>query len=211
MTSPTQIVFKAAIAWAVVSLCASLGANPALARANTVEYVIDNSYPITSADIDRRVNFLRLQRKKASRDAAAQAMIDQTLHLMEMKRLGISVSDAQVNEAYNNFAKSNNATPRQVEQTLDQTGVTKRHFLEFLRATMGWNQALSKRYQSSVSQRDLEQETVQWMLSQGGEKPKSTEYVLQDVIFVIPAKDRNAVACQAEARGRGDARQVQWL
>ena len=38
----------------------------------------------------------------------------------------------------------------------------------------------------------IEQDAVQRMLQQGGEKPTATEYMLQQVIFVVPASERKA-------------------
>jgi len=37
-----------------------------------------------------------------------------------------------------------------------------------------------------------EQDVVRRMLEQGGEKPRATEYMLQQVIFVVPAAERSA-------------------
>src|SRR5690606_5505138 len=135
--------------------------------------------------------FLRLQRKPgASRAMATQDMIDQALRSAEMKRLNINISDQAVEQAYANFARSNNLSTKQMDQALAQANVTSRHFKEFLRVQMGWNQALGARYRATGQLSDSD--VVQRMLQQGGSKPSATEYMLQQVIFVVPANQRGS-------------------
>ena len=67
---------------------------------------------------------------------------------------------------------------------------TLAHFKEFIRVQMGWGQLLSSRYRAEGGM--SEQDAVQKMLQQGGTKPTATEYLLQQVIFVVPASERAA-------------------
>ena len=55
---------------------------------------------------------------------------------------------------------------------------------------MGWGQLLSARYRAEGGM--SEQDAAQRMLQQGGAKPSATEYLLQQVIFVVPAGERAA-------------------
>ena len=120
-------------------------------------------------------------------------MIDQTLRLAEAKRLGIRIGDAMVDAAYQRFATSNKMQLKQLDGVMAQSGVTKEHFKEFIRAQMAWNQALSARYRSGDGDGQVsEQDLVKRMLEKGGAKPSATEYTLQQVIFVIPAAERSA-------------------
>ncbi|MGN6467209.1 MAG: peptidylprolyl isomerase [Rhizobiaceae bacterium] len=150
--------------------------------------VIVNNIPITDYDIARRAAFLRLQHKSGD---AKQEMIDQTLREIEMRRLHINISDRQVDEAFANFAKKNKMTAAQLTQVLGHVGVTAGHFKAFIRAQMGWGQALGAR--SRADGGSNVQEAVDAMLKKGGEKPSATEYTLQQVIFVVPASERNAI------------------
>lgn len=167
---------------------ATMGIAPA--AASEIRYVVNNT-PITNYDIQRRAAFLRLQRQDASTQAAADAMIDQTLRLKEMERLNIDVPPQAVDEAYQRFAQSNDLSVAQLDNIMAQSGVTKAHFLDFIRSQIGWSQALQARArheENSVT----EQEAVQRMLAEGGEKPTATEYMLQQVIFVVPEDERGA-------------------
>ncbi len=120
-------------------------------------------------------------------------MIEQTLRLAEARRLGINISDAQVDQAYARFASSNKMQLKQLDGIMAQSGVTKQHSKEFIRAQMAWNQALAARYRAEQGGGGTsEQEMVRRMLEKGGSKPSATEYMLQQVIFVVPASERKS-------------------
>lgn len=161
--------------------------SPTAAFAAEIKYVV-NGVPVTSVDIQRRAAFLRLQQQ--STKGAADQMIEQTLQQHEMKRLNVRISDAQVNDAYANFAKSNKMSVAQMDTILSQSGVTKDHFKEFIRTQMGWNQALQTRARVEGTN---EQDAIRQLLKEGGPKPTANEYILQQVIFVVPERDRRAL------------------
>ena len=184
-------LFSAALALLVAAAPVSLAALTAPpAFASTIKYIVNN-VPITTGDIQHRAAFLKLQRRKGD---AAQEMIDQTLRLAEAARLGIRISDSQVDEAYARFASGNKMQLKQLDGIMAQSGVTKEHFKEFIRAQMAWNQAVGARYRAEQGGSGVsEQDAVRRMLERGGSKPTATEYMLQQVIFVVPAAERGAL------------------
>ncbi|MFI0848997.1 SurA N-terminal domain-containing protein [Mesorhizobium sp. IMUNJ 23232] len=160
--------------------------------ASEIKFVV-NGVPVTNYDIQRRAAFLKLQRKKGNlTQLAGDDMVDQTLKRAETARLGIKVPDDAVNAAYARFAKSNKMTPAQLTGILDKAGVTAPHFKEYIRTQLGWNQALSSRYKAQGGTMS-EQDAVRRMLEKGGNKPSATEYMLQQVIFVVPASERGSI------------------
>lgn len=192
MFSPRMIGFAAALA--AVFTAPALPSMPSLvtaAQASEIKYIVNN-IPITSYDIQRRAAFIKLQRGK---DSAADAMIDQTLRNAEVARLGIKVTDQQVDDAYARFASNNKMPLKALDQILAQSGVTKSHFKDYIRSQMAWNQALGARSRAvGKGSGTSEQEAVRKMMQQGGSKPKATEYMLQQVIFVVPAGQRSLIA-----------------
>jgi len=173
-----------------LSLAAVLPAAPA--AASEIKYVV-NGQAVTSYDVQRRAAFLKLQRKGGNLNAlAGEEMVEQALKNSEIRRLNIRVSDDAVNAAFDRFAKSNNMSPSQMSGVLDQAGVTAKHFKAFIRTQMGWNQALTARYRAQGGALS-EQEVVRKMLEKGGAKPTATEYMLQQVIFVVPPAQRGAL------------------
>lgn len=176
--------------FAAVAALGTMAVAPNAAAATEIRYIV-NGIPVTNYDIARREAFLRLQRKRGNlKQAAADEMIDQALRAYEIKRLKINISDEAVEQSYANFAKSNKMSTSQMDRVLTQSGVTTRHFKEFIRAQMGWSQALGARFRSSGQL--SEQDVVHRMLQQGGEKPTAVEYMLQQVIFVVPNDERKS-------------------
>lgn len=184
-----KYLFSAGFALLLAATAVSFTAMTPPAFAATIKYVV-NDVPITSTDIQHRNAFFRLQRRKGD---AGSEMIDQTLRLAEAARLGIRISDAEVNQAYARFASSNKMQLKQLDGIMAQSGVTKEHFKEFIRAQMAWNKAVAARYRAEQSGTGTsEQEAVKRMLEKGGSKPSATEYMLQQVIFVVPAAERKS-------------------
>jgi peptidyl-prolyl cis-trans isomerase SurA len=184
-----KYLFSAGFAFLVMATIVSFAAMMPPAFASAIKYVV-NDVPITSGDIQHRAAFLRLQHKKGD---AANEMIEQTLRLGEARRLGIRISDAQVNEAYARCASSNKMQLKQLDGVMAQAGVTKEHFKEFIRTQMAWNQALGARYRAEQGGSGTsEQDMVRRMLEKGGSKPSATEYMLQQVIFVVPNAERKS-------------------
>ena len=166
---------------------------PAFAAGSDIKVIV-NKVPITSLDVSKRAAFLKLQRRKGNLGSIAlDEMIDEQLKRVEMRRVGISVPDKQVNDAYARFATGNKMKLAQLDQVLNQSGVTPKHFKDYIRMQMGWGQTVSSRYRATSGQ-VTEREAVRKMMEKGGgAKPTATEYMLQQVIFVVPAAKRGAI------------------
>lgn len=200
MKSGTKQLLATALMLIAALVILPLAAGGGTAFASEIKYVV-NGVPITSYDLQRRIAFLRLQRKGGNvASAAADEMIDQVLHEQEMKRLRIDIPQQQVNEAYKNFASSNKMTVAQLDSVLAQSGVTSEHFKNYIHSQIGWNQALTARSQATGAN---QQDAIRQMMK-SGEEPSTTEYVLQQVIFVVPDRDRGRLL----AKRKREAQQV---
>ncbi|MDH7785014.1 peptidyl-prolyl cis-trans isomerase SurA [Ochrobactrum sp. 19YEA23] len=163
----------------------------ALAAGEGEVKVVVSGNAITNGDIQHRVAFLKLQRKGGGNltQLARQELTDEMLKRVEMKSRNIGVSDQEVDQAYAGFASRNKMTLAQMNQVLNQAGVTPDHFKKYIMVQMGWGRLVSARFRATgmVS----EQDAVQRMLKDGGKKPVATEYHLQQVIFVVPTSKRS--------------------
>jgi peptidyl-prolyl cis-trans isomerase SurA len=187
-----QSLLRAALA---IGLSASFAIAdfPALAAGSDIKVIV-NKVPITALDVSKRIAFLKLQRRKGNlASVALDEMIDEQLKRVEMRRVGISVPDKQVEDAFARFASGNKLKLDQLNQILNQSGVTPKHFKDYIRLQMGWGQTVGARYRATSGQVS-EQEAVRKMMEKGGgAKPSATEYLLQQVIFVVPAAKRGAI------------------
>ena len=155
--------------------------------------VVVNDTVITTGDINSRVRLLQLQRQKGNlKQKAQEDLIEQAIKMSEAQRTRIIASDAQVDAAFARFAAGNKLTPKQMEKALNQSGVGADHFKEFIRTQMSWPRLVRARFNTSSSGMTTG-ELVKNMLEKEGEKPSTTEYILQQIIFVVPKSKRNAI------------------
>lgn len=164
---------------------------PVAQAASEVRAVV-NREAITSYQIQQRTAFRQLRREAGGADAAMNELIDEALKKQEIRRRGINVPDAAVDQAFANFAQQNRLTTAQLGQVLGQAGFSSDGFRDYIRTQMGWGQAIQANMRQG--ERLTEQDAVQRMLQQGGQKPTTTEYTLQQVIFVVPQGQRGQMA-----------------
>jgi len=157
--------------------------------ASSVVAVVNNT-AITTGDVEKRVNFLKLQRAKGNlRSMAREQLIEDTLKREEILRVRASVSQSEVDAAYARFASSNKMSAEQLGKVLSQAGVGSEHFKQFIALQMSWPRVVNARFAGANTGKSL----VERMQENGGKKPVTTEYFLKQVIFVVPEKRRNAI------------------
>lgn len=188
-TKKTVRTMVAGLAFAVLAGLATPQASTAFA-ASEVRVVV-NGTAITSGDVAKRQAFLRLQHQKADAKAAEDQLIEQMLKQQEIARVRMSVSKDDVDASFARFASGNKLTTAQMTQILSQAGVGVDHFKAFIAVQMSWPRLINARYGSSnkMSNSDL----VARMMQNNKQKPETTEYILQQMIFVVPANKKGIV------------------
>ncbi len=155
--------------------------------------VIVNGKAITTYDIARRAAFLKLRRVRGNRTKlATEELIDEEVKMQAANRVKISVRKKEVDAAFARFAKSNKMPVRALTQILNRSGVTSKAFKRFIRAQMTWQRLMAAKVRAE-SQQKSNQDIFSKLHAQGGNKPSTTEYTLQQVIFVVPKKKRRAL------------------
>ena len=170
---------------AIVSFLAS---PPAVAQ--TEIKVLVNEQPITAYDIRNRTGLLRLTtRGRAGRKQAIEELIDERLKMQEAARQRISVADAQIDGAFGRIASRAKLTPVRLSQALRQSGVNPQTLKDRLRSEIAWSQIVRARFQATVkvTERDVA-EALAGKEAASGSKAGISQFDLQPIIFVIPAK-----------------------
>lgn len=158
-----------------------------------------NTIVITSNDVAKRVGFLRLRGEKGNlQQKAKQELVDEVLMRQEVIRTGTSVSTDDVDAAYERFAKNNKMSSAQLTQILTRAGIGPEHFKAYIGVSMSWPKTVAARY-GGGSNRMTNDQFVARLKENNGQKPTATEYMLQQVIFVIPDKKRNAIGGKRRA------------
>ncbi|WP_152045570.1 SurA N-terminal domain-containing protein [Aureimonas psammosilenae] len=185
-----RLLQRAALAMLVAATTAAATV-PSMAASEIA--IIVNKEPVTTFAIQQRIPFVKLRRMKGDpRQVATDELIDEALKKQETKRLGIRIPDEAVEQAFAKFATDNKLTNEQLGMVLSQAGFSAKAFKDYIRVQMGWGQAVQASMRSDTK-RLSEQDVVQRMLSAGGNKPSTTEYLLQQVIFVIPPAKQAAL------------------
>ncbi|WP_376742082.1 SurA N-terminal domain-containing protein [Pseudorhizobium tarimense] len=184
----------------MAALAASVAVEPsfvATAQAATEIAAVVNKTPITSSDVARRAAFLRLQRQKNDIKTARDQLVEEALKRQEIARVRMSVSTDDVDKAFARFAASNKLSPEQLTKILSQAGVGAEHFKEYIAVQMSWPRLVNARYGANRGRMSSE-ELVKRMM-ENKEKPVTTEYFLQQIIFVVPDSKRNAILGKRKA------------
>ncbi|THK39787.1 peptidylprolyl isomerase [Ensifer sp. MPMI2T] len=177
----------------------------ATAQAASGVKVIVNNVVITSGDIAKRVAFLRLQRQGGGAEEAKRQLVDEVLKRGEIARVQQSVSTQDVDAAFARFAAGNKMSADQLGKILEQAGVGVDHFKQYIAVQMSWPRVVNFRYGNAnrLTGGDL----VKRMMEGGGNKPVTTEYFLQQVIFVIPESKRGAITAKRQAEANASRSQ----
>ena len=162
--------------------------------------VLVNRQAITTNHIKRRAAFVRLRRMKGNATTiATNELIDEAVQNQEALRLGALATPAQINRAYASFAKSNRMTTAQLDRLLAQSGVTRRGFQSYIRATISWRTIVAAR---SRAQSNATGTSPSWLPAKGSQSGKATEYTIQQIVFIVPTAQRNALLSKRRAEAK---------
>lgn len=161
-----------------------VGAFLALSMANAVQaatVVTVNGEPISDIDVDQRLRLFNMEGNQTGRAGAQKQLIDEAIQLQEAKRLGISVSNAQIDEALLQIARGMNVSRDRLMQVLQQGGVTGDTLQDRLRAAIAWNGVSETAVmpQVQISELELDQQAAQQLSDF-----QNFDYILKEVVFV---------------------------
>ncbi len=184
----SRTLMGAVIALGAPAMLAVQGAVPAVAQ-SVFTQVLVNDVPITNYDIDARAALLRLQGASSAqaRSRAEDELIDEALQRAEARRVGISVSQAELDQALETIARRSGLSVSQLSQALGQRGVDAASFRQSIEAQILWDQVIRARFQATV--RVDEQDVLAALDTRTGEEGSdltATEYTLREIIFIVP-------------------------
>ena len=198
-----------ALRTAGICLAVGLALMAVAVQAQTVRVTVNGS-PITDQQINDRANLLRIEGQGASNSSRIQLATDQLiedrLKLDEASRIGVTISDEQVNSAFANLASNMRSSVSNLNNILTQNGVNPESLRDRLRAALAWQQVVSQVLRSRVQLSELE---LELQAAEQVTPALSFDYILKEVLFVIPqgsgvsASRRTAEANQYRSRFTG--------
>ena len=180
------------------------------ALAQTAIRVVVNGEAITSNEIAARARFLRVVDRSTTgasvERAAMEELVEEKLKLQEAKRVGMEVSQAQVDGAFAGIAQRMKISPAQLGQALAAQGISAETLKTRIRTQMTWQQLVVGRFSKSINVSDAQ--IVEALSKKDGGKGKEAassgtteEYTIQQVILIVPATGGDAAGRTREAEG----------
>lgn len=148
-----------------------------------IEAVV-NGVAITSYDISQRVALQRISGQTPSAAAAEQELIDELIQISEAVRLGLRISNAQIDAAFAQIAAQVGLPVNQFNQALREAGVEPDTLRRRLQAQIAWQNLLQARIAQGTAVR--QDDVTAALLAAGRQNATIREYRLQQVIFVLP-------------------------
>jgi len=149
--------------------------------------VVANGSPITVYDIDQRTKLTELSTHKApTRDEVIKELIDDRIKIAKAKTYGLDVSDADVDNAYNNLAKNQHITPQQFGQFLERGGVSPNTVKARIRAEMTWSQLVRGKFSATLEIGDSDVAQALRARNEGSGDTIGYIYTLYPVMVVVP-------------------------
>ncbi|MFC3704789.1 SurA N-terminal domain-containing protein [Devosia honganensis] len=152
---------------------------PLAAQAATVVTV--NGEPISDIQVDQRLRLFRMEGNNTGRNGALEQLITEAIQLQEAKRLGINVTNAQVDDAFLQISRNLNVSRDRLQQMLQQGGVSSNTLQDRLRAAIAWNAITEAAVmpQVQISELELDQRAAQQIADF-----QNFDYILKEVVFV---------------------------
>lgn len=186
-----QFLYSMAIAAAL----SAPGAMPVAAQDFSPVVYVNNSV-VTRYEIDQRQRFMGvLNANNNSVAEVEQELINDRLRLASAAQLGVEVSDAGLEEGLSEFAGRAGLTTGEFINVLEQNGVDRQAYRDFVKAGVAWREVVRRRVAPAVSVSDAE---VDQAMKRIVETPLVTQVLLSELIIPAPDGQEQAAMNRAE-------------
>ena len=170
----------ASLTVAALAIMSAIPARPAFAQALAA---IVNGDPITSTEVDEEMKFRRLIRQPATRGEALEDLVADRLKLRAANRAGVDANDTSFSQALNQIATRAKTTSTALLNDFQRAKLNIDLIRSHVRSAAAWNEFVKSRYKAlSVSQSEIDAAIAKdASLAKG-----STDYTLQQIVFVLP-------------------------
>jgi peptidyl-prolyl cis-trans isomerase SurA len=184
-----QRVLSAALLGIVVLAAAALPATAAAVK------VTVNGTPITDVQIAQRLALHKVEGKNSSK-AATDELINEAIQLQEAARLGVTPTEADIDSAVLDVARQIRVSVSNLTKILTDNGVPMSTLRDRLKANVAWARVtqtvVATRVQ--VSEADIDAQAKQKLTA-----ANSFDYILKEVLFIMPGGQGSASKRTAEA------------
>jgi len=164
---------------------------PAAAGAQVV--VVANGSPITEFDIQQRTKLISTStHKSVTRQDVINELIDDRLKIARAKAYGLTVSNEEVDQAFNTMATRQGINKKQFEEVLARAGIAPDTVKARIRAELTWAQLIRGKFGPSLQVTDAD---ISSALQSRHETESAVGYVytLYPITIVVPSGSSEGV------------------
>jgi peptidyl-prolyl cis-trans isomerase SurA len=169
---------------------------PASAQSQLSPVITVNNRAITQFDLQERKRLLGVFNTAGDIDAIARdGLIDDRLKEQEMDRFSRTISDAELQQALEDFAGRANLSLPEFGRILDRAGVSSRSFISYVSVGVMWRDYIRARYNREITVTEAD---IDRALARQGSASSQLEVLLSEII--IPAPPERAARVREVAR-----------
>lgn len=172
------------------------------AAADSSIRVLVNDKAITSFDIAQRAKLMALAHEKGGVKDATEQLINELIEIDDAKKHGFSLPDSRVNDAYTRIGQNMKMTPDQLTKALASQGIVPDTLKRRIRAQIIWTQLIQakSRAESGIKSSDI---TKALLSDNKPDKLQTTEFTLQQILFVVPKGSSAGYVAQRRREAEG--------
>lgn len=168
---------------------------PGLAQDLFTPRLYVNDRVVTNYEVEQRALFLRVLRAPGNpEEEALKALTEDRLRQTEAERLGLKLSEEELNTGLAEFASRANLTVEQFVTELGKAGIAPETFRDFVAAGLLWRQAVRARFlgQVPISENDIDRAL------EASARPRALQVLASELVIPAPEGQEEAAMAQAQ-------------
>lgn len=196
-----QTLFSAAMALFLIAIfltTAAIAPQSALARSESIAAVV-NDQAITSSDLAARLKLIMASSRMPDtsevreklRPQVLDILIDEKIRMQEANKLGIKISDAEIDQALETVAQRNKLSKDQFLAAMQHDGVSPRTMRQQIEAQLAWNGVIQQKIRPKI---EITDKQIDDMLSRLSSRIGTEEYFVGEIFLPVEnQKDESRV------------------
>jgi peptidyl-prolyl cis-trans isomerase SurA len=167
---------------------------PLTAEAATVVVKV-NGQAITDVQVTERLALMKLEHRSGQK-VAVDELITEALQDQEATRLGFTITDADIDTAFQQVAQNLKVSVSNLQKVLTDNGVGLQTLRDRLKASLSWSKVTGSVISAKVqfSEADIDAQAKAKL-----NEVNSFDYILKEVVFLMPGGQGNASQRTAQA------------
>ena len=158
---------------------------------------IVNDSVITVSDVNNRIKLYTFgaktkipkEQKEALKQEVLNRLIDESIQLQEADKLGVDITNEQLDNSFKDIAKKNKLSADAMENKLRKGGINLKTLYDQLEAEISWSYVVRRKLRPKIS---ISEEEINLTLDKLSNN-KETQYQVAEILLLVPtsAQEKN--------------------